>query len=132
MRNSVIATFGVIVLLICLLQGCGQKDPLDQMKKIVPILEGAKILETKVADEKMGIIMMEVAVAKASQKEILDFYKSKMTDQGWVLKSLKDYGKNGSVMELAKEDVGTLSVMTILKKTDKTGIIPVTLNLAFL
>jgi hypothetical protein len=43
--------------------------------------------------------------------------------------SHKDYGKNGSVMELAKEDMGTLSVVTILKTTHKTGKIPVTLNL---
>jgi hypothetical protein len=52
-----------------------------------------------------------------------------MTDQGWTLKSLKDYGKNGSVMELVKEDIGTFSVVTIMKNTDKTGKIPVTLNL---
>jgi hypothetical protein len=72
---------------------------------------------------------MEVEANKATQKEILDFYKSTMTDQGWTLKSLKDYGKNGSVMELVKEDIGTLSVVTIMKNTDKTGKIPVTLNL---
>jgi hypothetical protein len=64
----------------------------------------------------MGIIMMEVEVSKATQKEILDFYKTNMTQQGWDLKSLKDYGKNGSVMELVKEDIGTLSAVTILKK----------------
>jgi hypothetical protein len=52
-----------------------------------------------------------------------------MTKQGWELKSHKDYGKNGSVMELIKEDLGTLSVVTIMKKTPKTGKIPVTLNL---
>jgi hypothetical protein len=32
-------------------------------------------------------------------------------------------------MELLKEDLGTLSVVTIMKKTQKTGKIPVTLNL---
>jgi len=79
----------------------------------------------------MSVIMMEVEVSKASQKEILDFYKDAMTKQGWELKKFKDYGKNGSVMELVKEDLGTLSVVTIMKKTKKTGKIPVTLNLAF-
>ncbi|MGD2149480.1 MAG: hypothetical protein PVJ20_14445 [Desulfobacterales bacterium] len=99
------------------------------MKKIVPIFEGARILESKMPTEKMSVIMMEVEASKASQKEILDFYKDAMTKQGWELKSHKDYGKNGSVMELIKEDLGTLSVVTIMKKTPKTGKIPVTLNL---
>ena len=124
-----------ICVLICaffsifLLAGCAQEDLLSKMKKVVPIFEGAQILESKIPTEKMSIIMMEVEVSKASQKEILDFYKDAMTKQGWELKSLKDYGKNGSVMELVKEDLGTLSVVTIMKKTQKTGKIPVTLNL---
>jgi hypothetical protein len=52
-----------------------------------------------------------------------------MTKQGWQKKSFKDYGKNGSVMELVKEDIGTLSIVTIMKKVEKTGKIPVTVNL---
>jgi aspartate carbamoyltransferase regulatory subunit len=111
------------------LVACGQEDLLSQMKKAVPIFEGARILETKLAPEKTSIIMMEVEESKASQKDILDFYKDAMTKQGWKLTNHKDYGKNGSVMELVKEDMGTLSVVTILKKTHKTGKIPVTLNL---
>ena len=114
---------------VCLLTGCAQEDLLSKMKKIVPIFEGARILESKIPAEKMSVIMMEVDASKASQKEILDFYKDAMTKQGWELKSHKDYGKDGSVMELAKEDLGTLSVVTIMKKTPKTGKIPVTLNL---
>jgi len=114
---------------VCLLAGCAQEDLLSKMKKIVPIFQGARVLESKIPTEKMSVIMMEVEVSKASQKEILDFYKDTMTKQGWELKSHKDYGKNGSVMELVKEDLGTLSVVTIMKKTQKTGKIPVTLNL---
>ena len=114
---------------ICLLAGCAQEDLLSKMKKVVPIFEGAQIVESKIPTEKMSIIIMEVEVSKASQKEILNFYKDAMTKQGWELKKLKDYGKNGSVMELVKEDLGTLSVVTIMKKTEKTGKIPVTLNL---
>ena len=114
---------------VFLLAGCAQEDLLSKMEKIVPIFEGAQVLESKLATEKMSVIMMEVEVSKASQKEIIDFYKDAMTKQGWELKSLKDYGKNGSVMELLKEDLGTLSVVTIMKKTQKTGKIPVTLNL---
>ena len=114
---------------VWLLAGCAQEDLLSKMEKIVPIFEDARVLESKLATEKMSVIMMEVEVSKASQKEIIDFYKDAMTKQGWELKSLKDYGKNGSVMELLKEDLGTLSVVTIMKKTQKTGKIPVTLNL---
>ena len=114
---------------ICLLAGCAQENLLSKMKKIVPIFEGAQVLESKIPTEKMSVIMMEVEVSKASQKEILDFYKEAMTKQGFELKKFKDYGKNGSVMELVKEDLGTMSVVTIMKKTKKTGIIPVTLNL---
>ena len=121
----IFSTFCFVYLLVA----CGQEDLLSKMKKTVPIFEGARILETKLATKKTSIIMMEVEESKASQKEILDFYKDAMTKQGWQLMNHKDYGKNGSVMELVKENMGTLSIVTILKKTQKTGKIPVTLNL---
>jgi hypothetical protein len=114
---------------ICLTTGCAQKDLLSKMKNLVPIFEGAKVTESYMPTEKMAVIRMDVEVAKSSQKELLDFYKDTMTKKGWELQKLKDYGKNGSVMVLTKNDLGTLSVVTILKKTEKTGIIPVTLNL---
>jgi hypothetical protein len=129
MKNKIQLLICAVFCSVCLLAGCAQEDLLSKMKKIVPIFEGAKILESKLPTEKMSIIMMEVEVSKASQKEIFDFYKDAMTEQNWELKSLKDFGKNGSVMELVKEDLGTLSVVTIMKKTQKTGKIPVTLNL---
>ena len=129
MKNKIHVLICAVFYSVCLLAGCAQEDLLSKMKKIVPIFEGAQILESKLATDKMSIIMMEVEVAKASQKEILDFYKDAMTKQNWELKSLKDYGINGSVMEMVKEDLGTLSVVTIMKKTQKTGKIPVTLNL---
>jgi len=129
MRNKICVLICAVFCSVCLLAGCAQEDLLSKMKKIVPIFEGARVLESKIPTEKMSVIMMEVEVSKASQKEILDFYKDAMTKQGWELKKLKDYGKNGSVMELVKEDLGTLSVVTIMKKTEKTGKIPVTLNL---
>jgi hypothetical protein len=129
MRTKICVLIFSTFCFVCLLGACGQEDLLGNMKKIVPVFEGARILETKVAMEKTSIIMMEVEESRASQKEILDFYKDAMTKQGWKLMSHKDYGKNGSVMELAKEDMGTLSVVTILKTTHKTGKIPVTLNL---
>ncbi|MGD9243576.1 MAG: hypothetical protein PVH36_01510 [Desulfobacterales bacterium] len=129
MKNKTHVLICAVFCLVCLLSGCAQENLLSKMKKIVPIFEGARILESKMPTEKMSVIMMEVEASKASQKEILDFYKDAMTKQGWELKSHKDYGKNGSVMELIKEDLGTLSVVTIMKKTPKTGKIPVTLNL---
>ena len=129
MKNKIHVLICAVFCSVCLLAGCAQEDLLSKMKKIVPIFEGARVLESKIPTEKMSVIMMEVEVSKASQKEILDFYKDAMTKQGWELKSLKDYGKNGSLMELVKEDLGTLSVVTIMKKTEKTGKIPVTLNL---
>jgi hypothetical protein len=116
---------------IFLFLGCSKEDDvLGKMKKMIPLFEGATVVESKVAEEKMAVIMMEVETSKASQKDIFDFYKDTMTKEGWELKKFKDYGKNGSVMELAKEDVGTLSVVTIMKKVEKTGKIPVTVNLA--
>jgi len=130
MRKQYYILFGLLVVVSFLFQGCSKEDPLSKLKELVPIFEGSKIIESKVADEKTGIIMMEVEGPMKAQKSILDFYKTKMTNLGWELKSHKDYGKNGSVMELVKEDIGTLSVVTILKKTEKTGIIPVTLNLS--
>ena len=131
MRTKICVLICAFFCSIYFLAGCAQENLLSKMKKIVPIFEGAQVLESKIPTEKMSVIMMEVEVSKASQKEILDFYKDAMTKQGWELKKFKDYGKNGSVMELVKEDLGTLSVVTIMKKTKKTGKIPVTLNLAF-
>jgi outer membrane murein-binding lipoprotein Lpp len=129
MKNKIHILICAVFCSVCLLAGCAQEDLLSKMKKIVPIFEGARVLESKMPTEKMSVIMMEVEASKASQKEILDFYKDAMTKQGWEVKSLKDYGEDGSVMELAKENLGTLSVVTITKKTGKTGKIPVTLNL---
>ncbi len=130
MKNKIHILTSTVFCLVCLFAGCTQEDLLSKMKKIVPIVEGARVLESKLATEKMSVIMMEVEVSKTSQKDLLDFYKDTMTKQGWELKSLKDYGKNGSVMELVKDDLGTLSVVTIMKKVKKTGKIPVTLNLS--
>jgi len=129
MKSKIYILTSIVFCLVCLFAGCTQEDLLGKMKKIVPIVEGARVLESKLATEKMSVIIMEVEVSKTSQKDLLDFYKDTMTKQGWELKSLKDYGKNGSVMELVKDDLGTLSVVTIMKKVKKTGIIPVTLNL---
>jgi len=103
------------------------------MKEVVPIFEGAKIVDSyNTPDEKMSIIRLEVETKnwKGTQKEILNFYKDTMTQKGWEFKKLKDYGKNGSVMELVKKDFGTLAVQTVCKKTEKTGKIPVVLNLS--
>ena len=100
MKNKIHLLICAVLYSVCLIAGCAQEDLLSKMRKIVPIFEGAQILESKLPPDKMSIIMMEVEVSKAPQKEILDFYKDAMTKQGWELKKLKDYGKNGSVMEL--------------------------------
>lgn len=130
MKEKISVIICAVLYSVCLLAGCAQQeDLLSKMKKIVPVFEGAQILASKMPSEKISVIMMEVEASKASQKNILDFYQDTMTKKGWKLKKIKDYGKNGSVMELVKEDLGTLSVVTIMKKTEKTGKIPVTLNL---
>ena len=108
----------------------GGEDLLSKMKKEVPICQGAKVLESYMPMEKMSVIKLDVDAKKASQEDILNFYKDVMTKKGWELKGLKDYGVNGSVMELAKKDWGTLSIQTITKKTKKTGKIPVVLSLS--
>ena len=130
MKSKILFITFTIFCLIFLVSGCSKEDDvLGKMKKMVPLFEDATVVESKVADEKMAVVMMEVDTSKASQKDIFDFYKDTMTKQGWELKNFKDYGKNGSVMELAKEDIGTLSVVTIMKKVEKTGKIPLTVNL---
>ncbi len=119
----------MIILIFIFVTGCGQSDILSKMKKQIPIFEGAQVIDSYMPEEKMGVIKMEIQVSKASQKEILEFYKDTMISKGWELKKLKDYGKNGSVMELTNKDLSMLSVMTIMKKVQDTGKIPVTLNL---
>jgi outer membrane murein-binding lipoprotein Lpp len=129
MKNKTFVLICAFFYSVCLLAGCAQQeDVLSKMKKIVPVFEGARILASKMPSEKMSIIMMEVEASKASQKEILNFYKNAMTKQGWKLKNLTKHHK-GSVMELVKKDLGTLTVLTMIEKTKKTGKIPVTLNL---
>jgi hypothetical protein len=129
MKNKMVGLICFVFCSICLTAGCAQEDLLSKMRKLVPIFEGAKVIESYMPTDKMAVIRMELEVAKSSQKELLDFYQDSMTSKDWELKELKDYGKNGSVMVLTNNEFGTLSVVTILKKTDKTGIIPVTLNL---
>ena len=133
MRFRTFVLVSVSCWVIFVLAGCGQKDLLSQMKEVVPIFEGAKIVDSyNTPDEKMSVIKLEVETKnwKGTQKEILDFYKGSMTQKGWEFKKLKDYGKNGSVMELVKKDFGTLAIQTVCKKTEKTGKIPVVLNLS--
>ena len=128
MKNKIHVLICAIFCSVFLLAGCAQENVLSKMKKIVPVIKGARVLESKMPTEKMGVTMMEVDVSKASQKEILDFYKDAMTKQGWELKNLTEHNK-GSVMELVKKDLGTLTVLTMIDKTKETGKIPVTLNL---
>jgi hypothetical protein len=125
--------FGISCWALFFLVACGQQDLLSQMKEMIPIFQGANIIDSyNTPGEKMSVIRLEVATKnwKGTQKEILDYYKNTMTQKGWEFKKLKDYGKNGSVMELVKKDFGTLAVQTICKKSDKTGKIPVVLNLS--
>ena len=129
MKNKIHVLICAVFCSVFLLAGCAQEDLLSKMKKIVPVFEGARVLESKMPTEKMSVMIMEVDVSKASQKEILDFYKDAMTRQGWELKNLTEHNK-GSVMELVKKDLGTLTVLTMIAETEKTGKIPVTLNLA--
>ncbi len=128
MKNKIHVLICAVFCSVFLLAGCAQEDLLSKMKKTVPVFEGARVLESKMPTEKMSVMIMEVDVSKASQKEILDFYKDAMTRQGWELKNLTEHNK-GSVMELVKKDLGTLTVLTMIDKTKKTGKIPVTLNL---
>jgi hypothetical protein len=128
-KVRVFICFVFCLIFICTAYAQEKEDLLAKMRQEVPIFEHAKELDAYMPNDKMSVISLEVDVSEASQQELLDFYKNTMTGKGWELKDLKDYGKNGSVMELFKEDMGTLSVMTIMKKTEKTGKIPVTLNL---
>ena len=117
------------IITILVLISCGQQDTLSRMNKEIPIFEGAEVLESYMPEKHTGVIKMEIDMSKSSQKEVFDFYKDTMANKGWETKKFKDYGKNGSIMEMVKDDTGTLSVMTIMKKAEKTGKIPLTLNL---
>jgi hypothetical protein len=117
------------IITILVLVSCGQQDTLSKMKKEIPIFAGAAVIESYMPEKETGVIKMEIDMSKSSQKDIFDFYKDTMTNKGWEVRKFKDYGKNGSVMEMVKDDTGTLSVMTIMKKVEKTGKIPLTLNL---
>jgi len=127
MKTHIHVSVAVITILVFL--SCGQQDTLSKMNKEIPIFEGAEVIESYMPEKKTGVIKMEIDMSKSSQNEIFDFYRDTMANKGWKTKKFKDYGKNGSIMEMVKDDTGTLSVMTIMKKVEKTGKIPLTLNL---
>jgi hypothetical protein len=127
MKTHIHVSMAIITILV--LTSCGQQDTLSKMNKEIPIFEGAEVIESYMPEKKTGVIKMEIDMSKSSQKEIFDFYRDTMANKGWKSKKFKDYGKNGSIMEMVKDDTGTLSVMTIMKKAEKTGKIPLTLNL---
>jgi hypothetical protein len=122
----VVAVCGAVFALVA----CAKEDLLGEMKKAVPIYEGAEVMKSYMPMEKMSVIQMEVDASKASQKEVLRFYEDTLTQKGWELASSKDYGKDGSVLEWVKKDWGTLSIQTITKKTPETGKMPVILSLS--
>jgi len=127
MKTHIHVSMTIITILV--LTSCGQQDTLSKMNKEIPIFEGAEVIESYMPEKKTGVIKMEIDMSKSSQNEIFDFYRDTMANKGWKTKKFKDYGKNGSIMEMVKDDTGTLSVMTIMKKVEKTGKIPLTLNL---
>ena len=124
--------FCVFICLVLLLGACGQKDLIEEMKKEVPLYQGAKIVKTSNPDEKTSVIQYEVAASEASEEDkIIDFYKDSMTKKGWEFQEneLKRWKNNGSVFSLTKQNVGTLSVQTIIRGVEKTKKMTVVLNL---
>ncbi|MFC2171943.1 hypothetical protein ACFLU6_04850 [Acidobacteriota bacterium] len=130
MRIKTYVAFSVLFCVALFFVGCEKDTLMTEMKRVIPVIEGATVLKSYLPNEKMAVMELEVDASKVPQKAILDFYQNTLTKQGWESKGIKDYGKNGSLMELKKKDWGTLSVQTITKKTDKTGKIPFVLSLS--
>ena len=126
MRRSGIAV--IVALLVA--ASCLKESILEEMRQAVPVQEGASIVEAKeIPGEGEGIIQYDIEASQSSEDDIIEFYRSRMTESGWKFEDIERWAGNGSVFSMTREDRSTLTIQTITKQTEKTGKIRVVLNL---
>ena len=116
---------------IVVLGACRQNDLLEEMKKAIPLYEGATIVKsTSIPEENMSVIQYDVEASQVSEEALIDFYKDSMNKNGWELEEFKQWTNNGSVFSFTKKEWATLSIQIINTKQMKDiGKIKVVLNL---
>ena len=126
MRRTIVVTIGVLLAVA----GCGRESLLEEMQQMVPLHEGASVIEAKdVPEEAESIIQFDIEASQSSEDDIIQFYRSTMMDKGWEFEEIKRWPGNGSVFSMTDEDRGTLTIQTITKQIKQTGKIRVVLNL---
>ena len=121
--------FAVYLILLAIVWGCNGQTLLDEMQAVVPIYKPGKILQTKnLPGENMSIIQYELDSTEATEKSLINFYKSSMVHKGWKLEKLKKYPGNGSIFSFSKEESPILSVQVITRGIKQSGKIKVVLN----
>jgi len=121
---------GVLMLAALVFTACAGEDLVEAMRELVPLYEGATILDTgNVPGERESIIQFEVDASLSSEDDIIDFYRDAMTERGWEFEEIKRWPGNGSVFSMTEADWGTLTVQTVTREIESTGKIRVVLNL---
>ena len=130
MRGKIGTAAVVMLLVMCLVAGCAKERPLGAMEGIVPLYEGASVVDARsVEDHRENIVQFDIQASKASEDDIIEFYRNVMVERGWTLADIKRYTGDGSVFSMVKDGVGTLTIQTIIKDSENTGQIRVVLNL---
>jgi hypothetical protein len=125
-RRALAVAVPVLVVVVA----CGRENLLDEMKVMVPMHHGACVVEAKeVPEERESIIQFDIEASEASEDDIIEFYKTAMTDRGWEFEELERWAGNGSVFSMTREGYGTLTIQTVTKQVEQTGKIRVVLNL---
>jgi hypothetical protein len=123
-------TIVVAVVALLVVASCPRESILEEMRQVVPLQEGARLVEAKeIPGEGEGIMQYDIEAAQSSEDDIIEFYRSRMTESGWKFEDIERWAGNGSVFSMTCEDQGTLTVQTVTKQTEKTGKIRVVLNL---
>ena len=120
----------LLAFLVLLSAACGERSPVDEMERLVPVYQGATVLDKRHIEEHgETIIQYEIEVSKASEDDVIELYTAAMEQKGWKSEDIKRWPGNGSVFSMIKRDHGTLTVQTITKNVKETGKIRVVLNL---
>ena len=112
MKPKIWGLIGILVGLFFTTMVWGQVELPEEIKKIVPIYKGAKVLQTfQFQDGTQAILEV-----KASPKEVIIFYKDSMQKKGWTVVMEMNMQDN-AMLNLTKDD----TTLVINSNSDQKG-----------
>ncbi|MHC4458144.1 MAG: hypothetical protein ACYS0I_13860 [Planctomycetota bacterium] len=103
MKPKVCGLISILVGLLFTPLVWGQVEPPETIKKIAPIIKGAKVVQSMQFQEGAQVVL-EVS---SSPKEVVAFYKDTMQKKGWNVVMQMDM-QNNSMLNLAKENMNLM------------------------